>query len=222
MSAITNKPDNQRSEIWEKQPSETTRSYQLFLRYLDMDIRNMAELAKILTEEGRRITRNAISSTAIRYNWHERAAAYDEYQREIRLQKFWKDREKNQYQRIKILNQTLRKLEQAIENIDPHKIPTELIIHMLSQTNHMLRIEYGEESGNNSTKKLNTLEASATTIRVEFDNDSQLSFGDLGGDWEQYVPPGARRAPDTQQLPDELLNGHEKEQNGSMDNLVVE
>lgn len=214
---------------WAKQPEETQKSYNLFARYLDMEYgRSIGNLHRTLNEElpegAKKVSLETIKNTAWRYNWRERAAAYDEHQREIRRSKLEQQRNESLSRRIAVLEQMLDKLGQAVEHIDPRQLSPEVLIHMLSQTTHMLRIEYGEESSSNNMQQLRTLEATATTIRVEFDNDSQLSFGDLGGDWEQYVPPGARRAPDTQQLPDEQSSssGHEKEQNGSMDNLVVE
>lgn len=61
---------------WERYPNETTKSYDLFIQFLDMGPRrNLRELAELTKEKHHRI--QALSS---KWNWKIRATAWDDEQ----------------------------------------------------------------------------------------------------------------------------------------------
>lgn len=60
-------------EIWERQPNETDRSWEMFKIYRDMGpSRTQAHLSKV-----KKMNKNSVASFSARWGWRERAAAYD-------------------------------------------------------------------------------------------------------------------------------------------------
>ncbi len=65
------------AEIWERQPGETGKAYSHFAKYRDLGPeRSMEKLRKNL---GVKVSQTRLEQLSVKYNWVNRAAAYDDY-----------------------------------------------------------------------------------------------------------------------------------------------
>ena len=125
-------------KIWERQKDETEKAYSAFKIYLEMEdrsIKNVAEMLRVSEQNVRRWTN--------KYNWSERAAAYDS----SIVESTRKAKVKLIESAIKRKNNIAGKLEQkalqALENISLAKISARSIVEMLTLAN-VLRNEAQE------------------------------------------------------------------------------
>lgn len=82
---------------WERQPKESPRAYQYFEVYRDLGVsRSVSKVYQKCIDEGRKVNKSYLLRLSQRYQWVQRAAAWDDYQAQLAAQQ----REKEYQERI--------------------------------------------------------------------------------------------------------------------------
>lgn len=183
---MENEHEEQTTHPWEQLPNEPSKWYSRFCKYISLEPDKRSIHKAIGT------TNSSYYKQAAKYQWVERAAAYDQHQILQRLKERQREREINRDKRIAILQAYQDKLHEAINALNPKSMTAMEITAILKQVTDMIRLEYGEEGNTNNTPTNNT-------IQVVFENENQLSFSDINNadDWQHTL-----RAPITISLPD--------------------
>jgi len=65
------------SELWDRQPGESTKAYAAFCIYRDMGVERSIE--KVYEKRSKRGPLSRLKNWSVKHNWVERAKAYDDY-----------------------------------------------------------------------------------------------------------------------------------------------
>jgi hypothetical protein len=122
---------NEEKTAWDRQPHETSRSYELFCAYRDMGIERSLSKARNSASAMPSLAR--LKQVCKRWNWVERCRAYDDYlEREDRLQQEKERREmRKRHAKVGVLAQSiaiegLKNLLAKVQGGDQAVAPTDL------------------------------------------------------------------------------------------------
>jgi len=129
---------------WERKPDESHKAYEAFSIYRDMGInRNVRAVAQKLNK-----SLTIIGRWSSRYNWVERAGAYDDYYGKLERQAIERGRIASKKKRIKILETYQDNLVEAMQNLDNNGASWSDITRGLAMVMRELRAEFGETKPN--------------------------------------------------------------------------
>lgn len=127
-------------KIWERQPGETEKAYSAFKIFLEMEDRSILKVAKWLS-----VTVQNIRKWANKYNWLERAAAYDssivERTRQLKIEAI----KESLQRKIGIADKLEQKALKALEEISLSRISGRTIVEMLTLANQLRNEVYETE-----------------------------------------------------------------------------
>lgn len=141
--------------LWEKQPGESLRQWEAFVRFRDMETseRSIVGVAKLMKRHPQVIQRYATTN-----KWHVRVEAYELYNDRIRLQVF----EKSKRERAEIQMQ----LAQGMAMLGGHHIQTKLELVETAKQNPEVVVEISDKDAvhmiDAGIKWMRTLDGQAT------------------------------------------------------------
>lgn len=144
---------------WERQDDETEKAFSAFKAYLEMDDRNITELAKRLAK-----SRQLIDKWKQKYNWQERCIAWDKSLQEIEYKTAVKERKKMAKRHIAIAMSMQAKAVEALKQIDVSKLTPGEIIRLFDTSVKIERLSRGEATFINSNKDDNNDKQNASDI----------------------------------------------------------
>lgn len=130
------------AEIWERLPGESSKAYEAFCIYRDLGVdRSIEKTAKSRLKPG---SYSWLRNWSSKYNWVERARAYDDYL----------EREKRKEQEKAILEMVERHTKEAmalqqkalerLKSLDPNELSTRDILSYLMEAIKLERLSRGE------------------------------------------------------------------------------
>ena len=125
---------NENLRPWERQNNESEKAFSAFKAYLEMDDRNVTELAKRLSK-----SRQLLVNWKQKYNWQERCIAWDKSLQEIEYKTAVKERKKMAKRHIAIAMSMQAKAVEALQKIDVSKLNEEL-----QKRGYLIANGYGE------------------------------------------------------------------------------
>ncbi len=152
---------------WQQQPGETSKAYQAFNVYKNLDpsersiVRVSSELAK---------SRTLVSRWSFTWDWVERAAAWDEEQEIRLLTARIEQKKKMDEEHLKIVRGARNKAVQALKNLDPKDLSPSELRQWLDMTLKWERLIMGEPE---------TIEERRTKINVTNDYDLEKEMEEL-------------------------------------------
>ncbi len=151
IAAMIVPPDPGAQQPWDQQPGEPDRWFQRFCRYLYMGPRR-SFLATYRTEWRERVqsgvgcpSLNSIPNTwqmaVVRWQWPERAAAWDRAERERLHAEYEADRHADRLARVRLLRAHRERLARAIEQLDPASASWTDVTNALRMLGEQARLE---------------------------------------------------------------------------------
>jgi len=130
------------AEIWERVPGESSKAYEAFCIYRDLGVdRSIEKTAKNRLKPG---SYSWLRNWSSKYNWVERARAYDDYL----------EREKRKEQEKAILEMVERHTKEAmalqqkalerLKSLDPNELSTRDVLNYLMEAMKLERLSRGE------------------------------------------------------------------------------
>lgn len=130
------------AEIWERLPGESSKAYEAFCIYRDLGVdRSIEKTAKSRLKPG---SYSWLRNWSSKYNWVERARAYDDYL----------EREKRKEQEKAILEMVERHTKEAmalqqkalerLKSLDPNELSTRDVLSYLMEAIKLERLSRGE------------------------------------------------------------------------------
>lgn len=130
------------AEIWERLPGESSKAYEAFCIYRDLGVdRSIEKTAKSRLKPG---SYSWLRNWSSKYNWVERARAYDDYL----------EREKRKEQEKAILEMVERHTKEAmalqqkalerLKSLDPNELSTRDVLNYLMEAMKLERLSRGE------------------------------------------------------------------------------
>lgn len=150
---------NENLRPWERQDDETEKAFSAFKAYLEMDDRNITELARRLSK-----SRQLIDKWKQKYNWQERCIAWDKSLQEIEYKTTVKERKKMAKRHIAIAMSMQAKAVEALKQIDVSKLTPGEIIRLFDTSVKIERLSRGEATFINSNKDDNNDKQNASDI----------------------------------------------------------
>lgn len=138
---------NENLRPWERQDGETEKAFSAFKAYLEMEDRNITELARRLSK-----SRQLIDKWKQKYNWQERCIAWDKSLQEIEYKTAVKERKKMAKRHIAIAMSMQAKAVEALKQIDVSKLTPGEIIRLFDTSVKIERLSRGEATFINSSK----------------------------------------------------------------------
>ena len=108
---------NENLRPWERQENESEKAFSAFKAYLEMEDRNVTELARRLSK-----SRQLLVNWKQKYNWQERCIAWDKSLQEIEYKTAVRERKKMAKRHIAIAMSMQAKAVEALKKIDVSKI----------------------------------------------------------------------------------------------------
>ena len=142
---------NENLRPWERQNNESEKAFSAFKAYLEMDDRNVTELAK---------SRQLLVNWKQKYNWQERCIAWDKSLQEIEYKTAVKERKKMAKRHIAIAMSMQAKAVEALQKIDVSKLNASEIIRLFDTAVKIERLSRGEATENQVqeiTQNINTI-----------------------------------------------------------------
>lgn len=136
-------------ELWDRQNGEGARQYEKFCKYRDMDtdgLRSKRSLRKLANELG--CSRISVENLSSKYNWVERAEAYDMYLEQKARKRREKDIEKMRETHAKIATQLITKATKRLLSISEEEISAADIVRMFDTGVKIERLSRGESTEN--------------------------------------------------------------------------
>jgi len=113
------------SELWERQPGESTKAYAAFCVYRDLGTERSLEKAGQMLDKPR--TRKWLGEWSAKYKWVERAKAYDDYVEKLKRKEKEKAIKEMAERQARIAMAFQEKIIERLQSIDPAELtPTEL------------------------------------------------------------------------------------------------
>ena len=138
---------NENLRPWERQDGETEKAFSAFKAYLEMEDRNICQLAKRLAK-----SRQLVDKWKQKYNWQERCIAWDKSLQEIEYKTAVKERKKMAKRHIAIAMSMQAKAIEALQKIDVSKLNANEIIRLFDTSVKIERLSRGEATFINSSK----------------------------------------------------------------------
>lgn len=138
---------NENLRPWERQDGETEKAFSAFKAYLEMEDRNICQLAKRLAK-----SRQLVDKWKQKYNWQERCIAWDKSLQEIEYKTAVKERKKMAKRHIAIAMSMQAKAVEALQKIDVSKLNANEIIRLFDTSVKIERLSRGEATFINSSK----------------------------------------------------------------------
>lgn len=132
---------------WERQDGETEKAFSAFKAYLEMEDRNICQLAKRLAK-----SRQLVDKWKQKYNWQERCIAWDKSLQEIEYKTAVKERKKMAKRHIAIAMSMQAKAVEALKKIDVSKLNANEIIRLFDTAVKIERLSRGEATFINSNQ----------------------------------------------------------------------
>ena len=132
------------SLLWERQKGETSNAYEAFCVYRDLGVkRNQPKTCEILGKNS-----TTISEWSVKYNWVERAEAYDDYQerreREMLEKERLNDIKKMRKRHADLASAMLIKAAKALKTIPDEEIKASDVTRMVDVASKLERISRGD------------------------------------------------------------------------------
>jgi len=113
------------SELWDRQPGESTKAYAAFCVYRDLGTERSLEKAGQMLDKPR--TRKWLGEWSAKYKWVERAKAYDDYVEKLKRKEKEKAIKEMAERQARIAMAFQEKIIERLQSIDPAELtPTEL------------------------------------------------------------------------------------------------
>jgi len=113
------------SELWERQPGESTKAYAAFCVFRDLGTERSLEKAGQMLDKPR--TRKWLGEWSAKYKWVERAKAYDDYVEKLKRKEKEKAIKEMGERQARIAMAFQEKIIERLQSIDPAELtPTEL------------------------------------------------------------------------------------------------
>ena len=126
--------------IWERQSGETEKAYSAFKIFLEMEDRSISKVAKYLS-----VSVQNVRKWSSKYNWFERAAAYDssivESTRQLKIAAI----KESLRRKVGIADKLEQKALKALEEISISRISGRTIVEMLTLANQLRNEVYETE-----------------------------------------------------------------------------
>lgn len=163
-------------EPWDRQPRESSRQYERFLRFRDLGrMRSLTALNKLLTELGDKLTYNTVKYQSHAYRWAERADCWDRDQDSRDRERLMEARREMVARHQKIAGALLMKAAAALTKISPTdldpadivrwiKLATDLEIRALGDPNQTISVT-GPAGGPVQTEDVSDMTAEERQIR---------------------------------------------------------
>ena len=132
---------------WERQDGETEKAFSAFKAYLEMEDRNICQLAKRLSK-----SRQLVDKWKQKYNWQERCIAWDKSLQEIEYKTAVRERKKMAKRHIAIAMSMQAKAVEALKKIDVSKLNANEIIRLFDTAVKIERLSRGEATFINSNQ----------------------------------------------------------------------
>ena len=132
---------------WERQENESEKAFSAFKAYLEMENRNICQLAKKLAK-----SRQLVDKWKQKYNWQERCIAWDKSLQEIEYKTAVKERKKMAKLHIAIAMSMQAKAVEALKKIDVSKLNASEIIRLFDTAVKIERLSRGEATFINSNQ----------------------------------------------------------------------
>lgn len=132
---------------WERQENESEKAFSAFKAYLEMENRNICQLAKKLAK-----SRQLVDKWKQKYNWQERCIAWDKSLQEIEYKTAVKERKKMAKRHIAIAMSMQAKAVEALKKIDVSKLNASEIIRLFDTAVKIERLSRGEATFINSNQ----------------------------------------------------------------------
>lgn len=146
---------NENLRPWERQDGETEKAFSAFKAYLEMEDRNICQLAKRFAK-----SRQLVDKWKQKYNWQERCIAWDKSLQEIEYKTAVKERKKMAKRHIAIAMSMQAKAVEALQKIDVSKLNANEIIRLFDTAVKIERLSRGEATENQVqeiTQNINTI-----------------------------------------------------------------
>lgn len=138
---------NENLRPWERQDGETEKAFSAFKAYLEMEDRNICQLAKRLSK-----SRQLVDKWKQKYNWQERCIAWDKSLQEIEYKTAVRERKKMAKRHIAIAMSMQAKAVEALKKIDVSKLNANEIIRLFDTAVKIERLSRGEATFINSNQ----------------------------------------------------------------------
>lgn len=138
---------NENLRPWERQDGETEKAFSAFKAYLEMEDRNICQLAKRLSK-----SRQLVDKWKQKYNWQERCIAWDKSLQEIEYKTAVRERKKMAKRHIAIAMSMQAKAVEALRKIDVSKLNANEIIRLFDTAVKIERLSRGEATFINSNQ----------------------------------------------------------------------
>lgn len=155
---------NENLRPWERQENESEKAFSAFKAYLEMEDRNVTELARRLSK-----TRQLLVGWKQKYNWQERCIAWDKSLQEIEYKTAVKERKKMAKRHIAIAMSMQAKAVEALKKIDVSKLNASEIIRLFDTAVKIERLSRGETTIINYSQDDNNINSESdnkTTVQV--------------------------------------------------------
>ncbi len=132
---------------WVRLKNETAKAFQAFCIYRDMGIERSIE--KVSKELGKSMV--LIERWSSRYNWGERAKAYDDYIEELKRKQNEKEILEMTKRHIKIALGMQAKIVERLKSLDVEKLSPMTLVKWLETSINIERLSRGVETENKKT-----------------------------------------------------------------------
>lgn len=160
-------------EVWERCPGESTKAYNAFCAYRDMGPERSLEKTGRTLDKPR--TKQYLGEWSVKYNWVERATAYDDYiekkkraDREAEIQKMVK-------KHARIATKLQKKALERLKKLDPSKLTPSAVLNFLTEAIRIERLSLGEIEKVKLEHEGNINIKHDGSIRIEDEETAQLA-----------------------------------------------
>jgi len=129
------------AELWERQPGEGSKAYAAFCVYRDLGPERSLEKVRQNLDKPR--TRKWLGDWSVKYNWVERAQAYDDYIERKKREKNEKEILEMAERHAKLAKAFLLMIAQALQQIDPAQLSPSDMAKWLEVATKLERLSRG-------------------------------------------------------------------------------
>ena len=159
------------SELWERQPGESTKAYAAFCVYRDLGTERSLEKAGQTLDKPR--TRKWLGEWSAKYNWLERAMAYDDYLERKKREEKEKAILEMAERHARLAMAFQQRIAQRLQEIDPAELSPADMARWLDIATKLERLSRGEPT--EIGKQEISLPAIVEVITDEKDTDTLTS-----------------------------------------------
>jgi hypothetical protein len=130
------------SEIWDRQAGESSKAYEAFCAYRDLGAdRSLEKAGKMLSKHR---SKKWLCEWSAKYNWVERAKAYDDYIERIKREEKEKAILEMADRHAKLAMAFQQRIAQRLQEIDPDELSPGDMIKWLDVATKLERLSRGE------------------------------------------------------------------------------